>query len=287
MITTLGLTLALAAAILFAIYGLLSRVLSVKSDDPLAFSVIYGFFSAIISIFVFGMGTAGFAGVTAFVVLITFLSTIAYGVFEATQFFARKYVEASRSTVIFQIAPVVTFFASIILLREGISLVKLLAAGLIVVGNIIALYRHGGRVSKSGLILTISAAVALGLAYVADKVASPNYPLGLYMAITYFLPALYVLIIFLALRQNRISRLKNEITNGTWKLPFLSAVSVAGYYMLLKTLGVAQASVAVPIIFSQTILVVLGGIFILKERSNIFEKVIGALLVFVGVVLLH
>ncbi len=287
MITTLGLTFALIAAVLFAVYGLLSRVLSVKSDDPLAFSVLYGFFTAIISVLVFSVSITGLQAITPSVIFITFLATVAYGVFDAIQFFARKHVEASRSTVIFQIAPAVTFTVSILLLREEITFIKLLAVILIVIGNMVALYRHGGKVTKLGLILTVSAAVSVGLAYVADKVASLHYPLGLYMTITYLMPAFYVFIIFLASRRNRIARLKNEIILGTWKLPFLSAVSVAGYYMLLKTLGIAQASVAIPIIFTQTILVALGGIFILKEKSNILEKIIGAVLVFGGVVLLH
>lgn len=151
----------------------------------------------------------------------------------------------------------------------------------------LALYKHGGHITKQWLMFTGSGAVALGLAYVGDKVASPHYPLGLYMTISYFMPTIYVLIIYSVLRRDRIINLKKEIVQASWKLPSLSVVSVAGYYLLLKALAISQASIAVPIIFSSTILTAVGGIFILKEKSNIFEKLIGTVFVFLGIVLLH
>ncbi len=286
MITNLGLLLALLTTVLFAAYGLLSRVLSVKSTDPLAFSVVYGLFSAVFSVILLLIQSEKLTAITAPILFVTFLATVGYGVFETLQFFARKYVEASRSTLIFQFAPAATFIASILFLREGLSLQKLLAVILIVGGNLIALYKHGGQISRFGLATTAGSAVALGLAYVGDKVASPHYPFGLYMAISYFFPTLYVFLLFLILRRGDFSPLKREFLSESWRLPFLSLISVSGYYFLLKTLRITQASVAVPIVFSSTLLTVLGGILILKEQSNIEQKLVGAIFVFLGIILL-
>lgn len=96
MITTSALFLALSTAVLFAAYGLLSRALAVKSSDPLAFSILYSFFSSIISLLFLIIYPGKFSGINPLIIFITFLATLSYGIFEAVQFFARKYVEASR-----------------------------------------------------------------------------------------------------------------------------------------------------------------------------------------------
>ena len=73
----------------------------------------------------------------------------------------------------------------------------------------------------------------------------------------------------------------------SWRLPVLAVVSVAGYYSILKTFQFAEASAAVPVIFSSTILTVLGGILVLKEEGNIPQKLFGAAFVIAGVLLLQ
>ena len=64
-------------------------------------------------------------------------------------------------------------------------------------------------------------------------------------------------------------------------------ISVLGYYMLLKNFSLTEASLAVPITYTSTVLTAFGGILILKERSNIFQKIIGAITVLAGVLMLR
>lgn len=103
MISDIGLLYALVTAILFASFGLLARVLSVKSESPLALAVITGCWGAVFSVPIIFFAGGKFGGIDSKVIFITFLATLFFGVFEASQFFARKHLEASRSTIIFSV----------------------------------------------------------------------------------------------------------------------------------------------------------------------------------------
>ena len=98
----------------------------------------------------------------------------------------RKYLEASRSTIFYQLTPVVTFITALLLLGETVSAQKFWGIGLIVGGNMIAVYKHGGHITRRGLFFALVTVIALGFAYVADKAAFSHYPLGAYMIISYF-----------------------------------------------------------------------------------------------------
>ena len=272
------------AAILFSVFGLLSRVLSVKSENPLALSAVYGFIGAIFSIPILFVEPWKFGDITLGILFVTFLATVLFGIFEATEFFAQKYLEASRSTIFFQITPIVTFIGSVAFLHESVSLQKLFAIALIIGGNGVVAFRHGGHISMRGALFMLGAVFGLGSAYVADKAVFSHYPLGLYVGITYLFPALYVSAL---IRGQRFLQLKRELLLASWRLPILGAVSVLSYYMVLKTFQLAEASVAIPVIFTSTILTALGGVVILKERSNIAQKLLGAVFVVFGVSLLR
>lgn len=279
-----GLLIALGAAFAFATFSLLSRVLLKESENPLAFAVIYGAFTAIASFLFIPMEPWRFFGISEGILFITFIATILFAAFEATEFFARKHLEASRLTILFQLTPVVTFLASLVFLQETFSFRKVLAIALIIGGNLIAIYKHEGKVTKIGLLFGLGTAFALGLAYVADKAVFQHYPLPLYMALTYGLPALYILPL---LGKNRAQKLRQELERVSWKLPILGLISVTGYYLVLKTFQLLEVSIAIPIIFTSTILTTLGGILILKEKSNIFQKFCGVIIVFIGVILIN
>lgn len=274
---------AIGTSILFAAYGLLARIFVKKSDNPLAFSVWINIFASLIALPLLVLEGGSFTQITMVIVLITFLSTVLSGVFESIQFFVRKHLEASRSTVLSQVTPLVTFIGAVIFLGESITLTKFSGAILVILGNVIAAYKHGGALNKKWVLLSVIGTTALGGVYIADKFASPHYPIGFYIILSYLLPALYV---FLLIRKDRLSVLRYEYKQYTWRLPLLALTSVLGYYLILKTFRFAEASTVLPIVYTSSILVALGGIILLKERNNIVQKLAGAAVVFIGVLVL-
>ena len=281
-----ALLLALASSLLFTTYYLYARVLSIKSGSPLSLSLIFSFFAALWSVPVLLFEPGKFSDLNWFVLGITFLATCFYGVADAAQFYARKYLEASRQILIQQFAVVVAVACSFIFLNEEMSFRKMLAVGLIVGGNIIALYKNKVVIMLKGLLFACVLALASGSAVVADKAVFSHYPVGFYMLLMFGAPGLYILCLF-ATTKEPLNCFTNEIKRTTWKLPFLTFFMVAGYYTFLKSLQIADLSFVSPIIYTSTIFTVLGGTIILHERENVAQKIIGAILVFLGILFIN
>ncbi len=275
---------AILTAISWAAYALIARTLIIKSDRPLAFAVLVNLFASLFAILVLVAEGGVFMGVTMVVLVVTFLSTIFSGIFESLQIFVRKRLEASRSTVLSQLAPLVTFAGAIIILGEHITTLKVMGTSLIVGGNLVAAWRHGGALNRRSVFLAFGAVAALGSVYIADKFAASHYPIGFYMVLSYLLPALYIFLFVMPKR--RISQVFSEFRETTWRLPLLAFTGILGYYLLLKTFRLAEVSTVIPIVYSSTVLTTMGGIIILKERSNVLQKLAGAALVVIGVILL-
>lgn len=285
MISSTGLLFAFLTAILFTSYGLLARVLSAKSESPLAFSVLFNVWATVLAAGILLIEPWKFGDLSPLVLFITFLATLFFGLYAGCEYFMRKHLEASRSTIFFQLTPVITFIGSVALLAETVSYEKVIALALIIGGNIVAIYKHGGAITRLGVIFALGTIAGLGFAYIADKAVFAEYPLGLYVMITYFFPGLYVFFVLL-LRKEPLRYFKIEWQRMSWRLPVLAVVGVAGYYFMLKTFSLMEVSVAVPITYSSTVLTALGGIVILRERGSVIQKLLGASLVFTGVVLL-
>lgn len=113
-----GLFLALLTALVWAIFDLVSRPLSVRSQNPLALSVLYNIVGGVFALTFLLVEPGKFAGITAMILALTFFITLLYGIVEATQFFARKYLEVSYSSILFQLTPIVTLVGAILFLGE-------------------------------------------------------------------------------------------------------------------------------------------------------------------------
>src|SRR3989338_2343396 len=111
-----GLFLALLTALLWAVFDLVSRPLSVRSKNRIALSVLYNILGGVFALVFLFIEPGIFTGITATILAFTFLITVLYGIVEATQFFARKYLEVSYSSILFQLTPVVVLAGAILFL---------------------------------------------------------------------------------------------------------------------------------------------------------------------------
>ncbi len=286
MLSTEGLIFGVLTLVFASTYSLCARYFIRGESNPLAFSIVCTGFAALFSLGLFFVEPIDFSSTTLPYVLLLLLSGFLYGIYDATQFSARKYLEASVLSVVLQIAPVIAFLLSIFLLREGVTTLKLVAVGLILLGNIFAIYRSPSKVSRMGLMFGIAMATVSGFTYVIDKAAFPHVPFMLYSFTVYFVPVMIVAAIF-AWRGGTMTDIRTEWRRFTWRIPFISVLGVTTYYFLYRTFAVTDASVAVPLTSSATILTVLGGIVLLGEKGNVSRKIFGAILVLAGVLLLR
>ncbi|GAC1631189.1 MAG: hypothetical protein NVS4B11_31340 [Ktedonobacteraceae bacterium] len=278
----LWLIYALLAAMLFATFALLARIISIDGTHPRAYSVIFGWSSAAFSLILFVVEPFAFRPIASVVLVLTLVATVCYGLSDRLLFTVSKSIEASLLTIIDKLTPVVTFVASGIFLGEGFTLKKLVAVVCILLGNLLVVYKSTVIKFDRAFFLALFAAACLGIGLTIDKRISIAYALPVYAFINFFVPSLYN--IFLPpLACGTIAR---EFKGAFWKITLLAAMSVLGYYFTLKAFSLAEASKVVPIMSSSTILVVLAGAIFLKERSQLGRKVIAGICVCAGVVLL-
>lgn len=269
-------------AFLFTIYNLLSRVISVKSKNPRVFSVVYSFVgSAVIFPFlIFQLNSIKY--VPSSIILLTIIGTIVYGIFDRFQFFASRDIEASTLAIIFRITPIATLIASVVFLDEKATLEKILGTVLIIIGNIIVIAGYKGIKFNRGFLFALIASVSLGFAYTIDKKASAYYPLVAYSFIQYFFPPVYNLLI----PPLSLKIIRDEVVGASWRIWAMGVVGVAGYTSLIYAFSKADVSRVVPISTTSSILTVIAGTIILREKSHIMRKIIAVLVAFVGVVLI-
>lgn len=275
---------ALATAITSAAYNLVGRVVAVKSQDGRVFSVLFGTIASIMSIFFFLIEPFEFRNISLRVVLLTILSTVLMAVFERIQFYVRKEIDASTLSIIFRLIPAVSVVASILFLKESITVGKIVAVLLIIGGNLlVVLVRGKGKIKfDKASFVAILAAIALGLAWTADKGASIGYSASLYALIAWILPTIYN---YLTPPIHK-DKLKIEWKTGAKGIIILAFLNVLVYYLQIKTILLVESSKAVPVMSLSTIFVVIFGIIFLKERDNILVKVLASFLVVIGAIVM-
>jgi len=276
---------ALIANLLFVVYTLLGRVLSIKSKNPRAFSVVYNLTCFLIAFLNWLVTRPAFSlnVITPSVLFLTFSAIILWGLFCLLEFYAYKYTEASLSAVLFKTADVIALVIATIFLKEILTSKKILAAVFILGASVLILYQKKKiEINNRGLIYTLLTSVFLGIAWDLDKILTNYYPTSFYVWLVYLFPGIFVY----SLSPLSFADLKKEIDLASWKLLLLCLANVSAYYFLVRALALGEASKVVLITSSGSILVVLLGIIFLKERTHILKKLAAAVIVSIGILLL-
>lgn len=275
--------LALSTAVLSATFNLLSRKLAVKSISPRAFSFVFNFWAAIFAGIIFLFQTKNFQISSFIIVGLIILSVALYGLFERLQFFARKQIEASNITILFRISPIITFIGSIFVFNEILTFNKLIGFIFIIIASFLVTYRKETKFSLNKPFLIVAVcAIALGLSRIVDKgVVNTGFSVDFYNFILWVGPLLFIYLPYIPRKE-----LKGEMIVGSWKIPLTALINVAVLYTQLYALSLADASLVIPVISASTVLTVIGGIVFLNERENILKKILAAITVFIGIILI-
>lgn len=276
---------ALLSALIFAVQDLLMRVLAVKSDIPRAFSVVFNLWGAFFAILAFIIQGGSFSQLSKLTPLnILFISStiILYGLYERYQFSARKGINASSLSIIFRLSTVIAFIGSIVFLREVLTINKIIGATLIIGASGLLLYKNIHLTRNRSLGLAFLCSIFLGIAWILDKPASAHIQPALYSFFVWCIP-----IFIIAFPKIQLQQIRKEFYIGGWKVAFAALLNVVGFILNIQAFSLADASRVIPTVSINGILIVLGGIIILREHDHIVRKILAASIAFVGVYLLR
>ena len=276
--------LSLISVAFFTTLNLLQRVISVKGKNWRAQSFLYSGYATVISVALFL--TSG--GLKNFSVpqdlypwLAAVIACVFYGLFERFRFKVARSMEASVYSPVSAFSGVVAFVAGTALYSESITFVKVVGFILIAGSLILASFERGKKKATKGLQLALLTFSMLGLGWALDKKGAISFSPEFYNIIVWASGLL--IISYPSLSKKEIL---GEVKIGSWKLILLALVNVAGYFLQLKALTMADATRVVPIVQTTTIATVILGIVLLKERNRIPQKLLAGLLAVTGVILL-
>lgn len=277
--------LTLLGVLSYSGYYVLSRVfLKQKNSDAIAYAIVFNIVcAALISAVAF---TRGFTlpDLKKYA-LNLILMGILYTLSQVFIFQASKTIEASELIIISSTRVLWTIGGGLLFLGESFDLAKAVGTALILFSVVFVSYKKKKITFSRGHVYALLAGVCLGVGFVNDSYILRQTDAVSYAAVAFILPAFLTIIMF----PKAALKLKKFITfktlRNTLLLGVFYSVGIIASYAAYTAGG--TASQIVPIGQSVVIVTVLLGALFLGERDNLWKKIIAAILVSLGVLLLR
>ena len=174
---------------------------------------------------------------------------------------------------------------SALILKEVVGLPHLIGGFIIFIGLSILLYHPEykfGSLKDSGVRWTFISAVMSAAVAIADKYTLNFFSVELYGFIVFMIPS----IILFFFTPNQGEDMRHLWKNYKKDIVLFSALMVITYYAVLKIYSLIPVSIAYPVLQLSTLVTVIGGIFILKEKEHLWQKMIATTIVIIGAIIL-
>ena len=210
------------------------------------------------------------------------LSIIFYTISDRVNTTVRSGIEASTFSVITQLSTVFMIVAGVLFFKEPFVLNKFIGAILIVFSNILIFFKKGNGKPNKYVLLGILANICFTIALFLDVNNSDNFNLPIYVTISLGMPAILITIF----ERIKFSELKEEYKNGNKKAIWITSISWAlSILFQLRAYQLGEVSIVAPLCALSVILNVVVGYFFLKEKDNMLKKIIAAILIIFGIIL--
>lgn len=194
-------------------------------------------------------------------------------------------IPASNFTIAFSSRMFFTAIAAWLLLGESLNAVQYGGAALIFAGIVVANFSsHAKGAGRSGLLFAVLGAVFFGLANVNDRFILQSMELYSYVGLSFLGTAL----VFAVFQTKKLlagtSLLRPRPLRKIAVLSLFYAISSVTFFAALQIGESASQVVSVSLV--SVIVTVLFAMIFLKEREHPYQKLLGAALSFIGVLLL-
>ena len=272
---------AILSVLIYSSKSLFQRVLmKEEQSDPYLHSVVYYIVAGIIAL-VISLFSGGFQYHLSLNQIALFIPlTIITAIGLVLLFKSFQNVEASENTIIQSSGKLWTVIGAFIFLHEVFSIKTLIGTVLIIIGIAITIYEKKKIKFNNGVILVFIATVFYSIGDLISYYLVRDLNPMSFMVYLYFLTVVVLLII----KPKTIFKIKyffkpQRAIVLTW-LSLISTVGSAFSFLAYKAGGgVGQITV---ILGLTTFFSVLMSVTFLKERNNLLNKIIGAIIVVVG-----
>jgi drug/metabolite transporter (DMT)-like permease len=273
------------STLLFSLSNLFHRIVmrDIKSD-PFAQTFVYYGFGGLLTLLL-AMARGDFHYAISLHQLPFFMFLMVSGMLAAVyRFKAVKYLEASESSILLSSQNLWEVMLAFIVLRETFSSQRLVGTIIVLLGIAIAQWRQKKFVFNHAVLFALTAALLYAMTNIVGDFVLRDFDVFFFNAYTWLLP----LITLVCIRPKFYKNL------SFYRQPrHLASVFIVACTATLASICIAKAyqvarnaSLLAPISASGTIFTVIFAILILKERNHMRQKIGGALVVVIGLLLL-
>lgn len=276
---------ALIAIASYSIFYILTRVfLKEKSSDAIAYAIVFNFVCALlISLFSLKNGFV-LPDIKQYYLNLGFMAVL-YTASQVLIFKASKIIGASDLIIFSSTRTFWVIGAAILFLGETFNINKVIGTGLILFSVLFVSITKKEIKFNKGHLYAILAAFCIGIGFVNDSYILRQSDAISYGALAFILPAFLTAIVFPSSTLKLRSYLSLGILIKILLLGVFYSIGLVTSYLAYKAGG--NASQIVPIGQSVVILTVILAVLFLGEREILLKKIIAAILVSVGVLLIR
>lgn len=279
------LLLAIVALFCQSIFWLIVRtILKEKEYSSIAFTIYFDLFIGIIL-----LGFALFNGFSIPPLNHIWLNLIGmiilYAVIDIFQYLSLRYTPISEFIIIRATVPIWTALISIPILHESTNPTKIMGIILSVVGVLVIFYKNKKFHLHQGHLFVFISAVLYGFAFTNDAILLHHFNSVTYSSLFFLLPPFLIATVY----PNKLLKINFFLKRNTLIKFFFAAIPLAIWSLAVNTsyrLGgeISQISTITQL---STILTIILGIFLLKEKENIGRKVIGGIIIITVIILIQ
>jgi Predicted membrane protein len=211
------------------------------------------------------------------------ISLIFYAISDRLNTSIRKGIEASTYSIIKQLTTVFMILAGLIFLKEPVVVKKIIGSILILFSNFLVFYNPKGTTFNKYVILAIISNIISASALFIGVSFSDNFNIAFYAALTVIIPAILIYIF----ERIKLSDVKKEWTSGNKKAIIFTCIGWGVMLVAqLRAYQLGKVTQVAPLSALTVILNVLVGYIFLKEKNNLFKKIIAAILIIISIFLI-
>lgn len=217
------------------------------------------------------------------VYIILGISIIFYALHDRLATTIRKGLEASTYSIINQLSNVFMIIAGVLLFKEPVVWHRMLGAALILFSNVMIFFEKGKFRFNKYVVLAVIANLLYTCAVLIDVNLSEQFNLPFYVILTLFIPAILITIF----ERIKIKDIIGEFKTGNTKSIIITSIAWSiAIVAHLKSLQLGKVTIVAPLSSLGVILNVIVSYIFLKEKDNLFKKIIASLLVILGIFLI-
>lgn len=252
-----------------------------KMKNAGSLTILLEIFTALFAILFIPLFEMKFPPVESLIIL--GIVVIIYALTDRLNIEARYGLDPSVFSMLKQLSTVFLIILGFIFLNEEIVLKKIIGSIIIIFANILLTFESGKFKINKYFIMSLISNFLFAIAMLINVNISDNFNLGIYTIITVSAPALLIFIF----ERHSLQEIKKEfkrynkidflISAFTWCIMLISSV---------RAYQIGNVSVVAPLLTLTAILNTIYEYFVSKNKTKIYQKIIAAILIIFGVILI-